>query len=273
MIGAQREEVAESAFMLIKAAHCAITGDNYFGPPVYDETKLTQLPRLADLRKFQGVDHGLVATSGLWRACELAAKVSHRWHTIYALTKYKVSVDLYSTFSRALDPTVSPTLERSGNPEDQVRACYAIVIAYSVIEELGLGVPASRDRPSSLADGSWNPLVRSDLENMLRAAGVDTSEAFLWCVRGGKTNLEARRPARLFRDALPAPWARWDVRDLTVDIVDAIAHASWLRSNVAAHKLRPDNARLVSAYDVANVQWLVRRLLLEQFGFWKAWFR
>ena len=40
------------------------------------------------------------------------------------------------------------------------------------------------------------------------------------------------------------------------------------RYKVAAHKTSKKLLRVLSAYDVANVQFLARRLLLESLGFW-----
>ncbi|MGH9612079.1 MAG: hypothetical protein ACRD4P_03255, partial [Bryobacteraceae bacterium] len=64
------------------------------------------------------------------------------------------------------------------------------------------------------------------------------------------------------------PWAQWDVRDALVELVDAIAHVSWLRSKISSHRMKHDLVQLVSVYDVANAQFLARRLLLESLGFW-----
>jgi hypothetical protein len=76
-------------------------------------------------------------------------------------------------------------------------------------------------------------------------------------------------PGQIPRNPKKAPWARWDVRDIQIDVVDAIAHVSWLRSKVSAHKSDPQSVRLLSVYDVSNAQRLARRLLLETLGFWK----
>jgi hypothetical protein len=67
-----------------------------------------------------------------------------------------------------------------------------------------------------------------------------------------------------------AGWNRGDARDQLVDMADAIAHASWLRNCISSHYLKAENARALTAYDVANVQDLSRRILLETLGFWKT---
>lgn len=270
-IEAEGEEIAARAFGLIKAGFCLLGGSSEFGPPAVDEFELKDARDLRLAENRESIPH-FMGTFGFPRACELAVKASRRTKHIYALTKFKVSVDLYSTHLIALDPQHTPTMPRSKNPEDHVRAAYAIIAAYSVLEEVGFGVPASAARPSCLPDGTWNPAVKRDLEIKLKAGGVDLTERFNWNIRGQRTAIEKRRPRQLFHNAAPAPWARWDVRDLFVDVVDAIGHSSWLRSNIASHKTRRE-VGLISAYDVANTQWLARRLLLENLGVWQRWFR
>jgi len=46
-------------------------------------------------------------------------------------------------------------------------------------------------------------------------------------------------------------------------------YASFLRSKIAAHKSDPKVLRVLSIYDVANVQFLARRLILEAIGCWR----
>lgn len=123
--------------------------------------------------------------------------------------------------------------------------------------ELGLEVRASRQNPSTI-NGEWNPVVKADLEARLRDSGCDLSESFLMLVRGSKTVLERERP---HRSPLRAPWAWYAVRDCEVNLLDAIAHISWMRSHVAAHRLKPKFARALSVYDVSNAQGLAARLL------------
>jgi hypothetical protein len=71
------------------------------------------------------------------------------------------------------------------------------------------------------------------------------------------------------RKVRPSPWSRWDILDVEVAIVDTIAHASWLRSRVSAHKLKYEFARVLSVYDVSNAQFLASRLLLESLRLWR----
>lgn len=134
----------------------------------------------------------------------------------------------------------------------------AIISAYSAIEELGFEVRASNQRPSFIGR-KWNPVVQDDLERRLKAGRVDLDEAEVWMVRG--------RTRRIDRDQshLTGPkarWARGEVRDVELNVEDAIARAAFLRSRVSSHRLGNRGAQL-TVLDVLNVQLLARRLLLD----------
>lgn len=208
---------------------------------------------------------GLLQKPDIPLACIIAAKASFRHQYAYALAKLKLSYELYSTLFVNLNPYYSPNMPKSPYPEDQVRFAYSIVLAYAVIEEIGLEIRASSKNPSTIK-GQWNPVVKNELEKRLRQANVKLTENFLWTVRGARTSLEKARPPR---KASKPTWARQFVRDTYVEVVDAIAHVSWLRSKVAAHRMNEAFVKVLSPYDVANAQFLARRLLLSKLGFWR----
>lgn len=201
-------------------------------------------------------------------ACSLATKVTCKNVYIYALAKYNFSVSLYNRDLVDLEPWSSPHLPVSKHPEDHVAFCHAIVAAYSVLEEMGLEVRASNTRPSMI-NGKWNPEVRFDLENRLRKARINLSEKMLWTIRGPRRKIESKKQ---INTSEKMPWSFGPVRDAGVEIVDAIAYASWLRSKVSSHKTI-DITRSISPYDVISTQHLARRLLLEHFGMWRDYFR
>jgi hypothetical protein len=200
-------------------------------------------------------------------ACRIAVRASHRLRLQYALAKFKLSCENSSFDWIDLDPDQSRTIPRWHRAEDHLRLATAIVLAYAVLEELGLEVRASRDTPSSIG-GQWNPPVKQELEDRLKRAGIDLSDPVVWSVRGGKSRLEAARPKHLYATSTRTPWTRWNIRDRLVEVVDAIGHASFLRSTISSHRLKPRLVRMLSAYDVANVQHLARRLILEKLGYW-----
>lgn len=197
----------------------------------------------------------------LW--CHLAARASWRLARVYALTKLWLSYRVLPFDSSILEPS-QDIIGKSPHPVDQVRYATGIVLAYAVMEELGFEVRASEKKPSTIK-GDWNPEVKADLEHRLTAAGVDVSESVNWQVRGMATRLERDRPTRAIRRS---PWVQWKIRDAEVSLVDAIAHVSWLRSKVSAHRTQVKYARVLSVYDLANAQFVARRLLLESLGCW-----
>jgi len=214
-----------------------------------------------------GVDECFMASRAAYyprsilRACFLATKAARRRKHQYALAILHRSMALHSNNPMQLDPASARHVRLSPNPADHVRLGYAIVTAYAVIEQLGLEVRASQSNPSFI-NGAWNPNVRSELEARLKQAGIDLNDLAVWHLRGPRTRIENARGVRALRRA---NWAWGAVRDLEVEVVDAIAGASWLRSKVSAHRIG-DLARSLSIYDVANVQYLARRLFLEVLG-------
>ena len=200
-------------------------------------------------------------------ACLIATKVSRRLNFVYALARLEISMKILSIPMIELDPLHSSNIRKSVFPEDHVRMATAIVSAYAAIEELGLTIRASEKNPSRI-NGAWNPQVRNELEERLRAAGIDLAEPIYWNLRGKRTRIETKRAPEITQ------LARWAiknvVRDGQIHISDALAYASFLRSTIAAHSSGDKRyLRVLSVYDVANVQFLARRLMLESFGYWR----
>ena len=162
------------------------------------------------------------------KACMIAAKASLRRKYAYALHKFLLSTQLFCMDVQSLDPSI-PNFELSIFHDDHVRFAYAIVLAYSVIEELGIEMRASSAKPSKLSDGTWNPEVKTCLEGRLHQCGIRYDKVFNWMKRGTPTRIERKLPAR---SMAKQPWARGRVRDVTLPLIDAIASASWLRSKI-----------------------------------------
>lgn len=209
-----------------------------------------------------------ISLDGIPVACLIAAKASRRESLVYAIAKYRFSVSLYSQFRADLEPWSSPHLPVSKYPQDHIAFCHAIISAYSVLEELGLEIRASKDNPSKI-DGQWNPKVKNNLENRLLKAGIDLSNTLLWTMRGPKRKLEKAKEILVFKKS---PWSYGKVRDAEVDLIDAIEYARWLRSYVSSHTVK-EITKVVSPYDVINTQHLARRCILEPFGIWHNFFK
>jgi hypothetical protein len=202
-------------------------------------------------------------TGNILLCCKLAAKVSFHVRYVNAVNKYFLSCQFHSNDWVDLDP-YSTNIPLSAFPFDHLRYGYAIIIAYSIIEELNIDIQASSLKPSMI-NGKWNPIVKENLEKRLAALKVDLDEPLLWLRRGAKNSLEQRKSVFPLKRA---QWSTLNVRDCEVRLIDAINYISWLRSKIAAHKVDKD-IRLLSVYDVSNAQHLARRLLLESLGFWR----
>jgi hypothetical protein len=200
------------------------------------------------------------ATSGLPASCILAAKASHCLKVVYAICKLHESYSLYSNSPIDLDPSHSwPNLPRSPFPSDHVKFAFAIILAYSSIEDLELNIPSGKQ---SRRDGQWNPEVLKTMLVKLKRAHIGNDVEVVWNCRGRSTKLDRKRPTK--SKEIPS-WNRYGVNDQIVNVLDAIADVSYLRSKIAAHTNIP-LVRLLSPYDVANAQDLARILILHRYG-------
>jgi hypothetical protein len=196
------------------------------------------------------------------RAAKIAVKCSFRRYLVYALLKYQLGCNLFPTSIMDIDsPEYKPL--HFYRIQDQIKLGYAIIAFYSVIEELGLEIRASSKNPSVI-NGKWNPKVKNDLEDRLVNNGVNINELFDWNLRSTPTKIEKLKKPELIKKS---PWAFLTRRDSQIEIIDAIATISWIRSKIAAHRL--NNAfTSISIYDASNASLLARRLLLEKLGYW-----
>lgn len=276
VIDALTEEAARRGHDLLWSSFAVVSGGEWFTELHDIDKNMVEDKELKEsLRKNKKpFPRGTLNTTGIPHAAELAAKASFRRSAVYAISKYHFSVSLCNAHLVDLDPHfATETFPKLKRPIHQVHATTSIALAYGAIEELGLEVRASSKNPSTLPGGTWNPVVREDLEQRLVKAGIDITDPINWQIRGNKTKLEADKPKHIHHTSIPSPWARWTVRDRMVDIVDAIAHLSWLRSHVSSHRLKPSKAGLLSMYDITNGQYLARQLILESMGLWKKWIR
>lgn len=264
-IYAHSEERAKYVANLVLAAHCLYTGD-----------LLTDEDRTVFPNRAQTIDeiaeqamaggHTCIGVGNLPVACLISAKASQKYAYQYAIFKYLLSYRTVPLWSRYLDPQGEwmPGKSVSMLLKEHVFNANAIALCYSVLEELSFDIRASSKEPS-MKDGKWNPKVKIDLEKRLTASGINLSEHSLWHLRDTPTKIERNRKPAVQQKT---EWASYKVRDIYVNVIDAIAYASWLRSKVSAHRLSK-LAKSLTIYDVANVQHLSRRLLLETLGFWR----
>jgi hypothetical protein len=257
MIRASGSDRARQALNLLISSLAVLEGSITFCPEPFSIEPIEDgsVPR----KSYQSM-------SGLLNACQLANRASWNRSFVYAIHKLALSFQSSSPHIMDLDPGESPRRFRvQTDPIYHVYLANAVTLAYSAIEELGLEVRATSENPSKMPGGSWNPSVKSELEERLRKSGINISEDEIWTLRGSKTRVEKGRPPP--STGKPS-WSRGAVRDVRVRLIDALALASWLRSGTTTHRFT-DRTRSLTVYDAHNIQFLARRLILEKFGFWK----
>lgn len=265
LIRAETQETAQRALNLILGALNIVLGEHFV--PTFSGPALPRLYPLSKEFRFEnGLPPSVMSTSNIPLACMVAARASLSLCHIYALGKLSLSIETYSASLMELDPERHDNLPKSVFPEEHVRMASAITAAYGCIEELGLEIRSSKKKPRKLKNGSWNPAVRTEVESRLSGAGIDLNEHCSWNIRGERTKIERKKPPIILK---PAPWSAWRVRDGDMELVDALDQASFLRSQISAHRTDKSLLRVLSVYDVANVQFLARRLFLESLKFWK----
>jgi hypothetical protein len=265
VVYATSAERAQFIADLVLAAHCLYGGElsTFEQMPVFENRATTTGEIAEQLMAGGGKSLGV---HNLPISCLITAKASQRIAFQLAIFKYLLSCQTVPLSARALDPEGDWESGKvmSGVPRECVFNANAIVLAYSVLEELSFEIRASEENPSMI-NGHWNPQVRKDLEERLTKGRINLLEHILWHLRDTPTKIERKRsPVRIRK----CEWAGFKVRDVYLDVVEAIAYASWLRSRVSSHALGR-LARSPTIYDVANVQHLARRLLLETLGFWR----
>jgi hypothetical protein len=182
---------------------------------------------------------------------------------------------LHSNAIEDLDPRRSPYYKSSSFVDDKIRMGQAIILFYSVIEELELEVRASYEKPSFI-NKKWNPEVKKELEMRLKKSGINMDDKNYWNLRSTPTKIERNlKKQKKFSLLEKAQWAYGYARDSKIKVIDAILLSSWMRSCVASHKLSKshDLINSISIYDVANANHLARRLLLERLGYWDYFYK
>jgi len=208
-------------------------------------------------------------------ACMIACKTSFKKSYSYALFKYQLGCFLHSNTIEDLSPRRSPYYKSSPFVDDKIRMGQAIILFYSVIEELGLEARASNQK-QSFTKGKWNPEVKEELETRLKKSGINIDDESYWNLRSTPTKIERNLKKQKKLSLLDkAQWAYGYARDSKIKVIDAILLTSWMRSCVVSHKLSKSNALInsISIYDVANANHLTRRLLLETLGYWDYFYK
>jgi hypothetical protein len=201
--------------------------------------------------------------------CFVTQNIFTEQKAVYSIEKYKISLELASFNPHSIDPKYGQYFELFDiKRQFHTRAAFAIIAAFSVIEELGLEIRSSSKKPRFLDPnmGTWNPDVHGDIQKRLLEANIDETKTFDWVYRGSKTRIEQEIKPFFGFDS---DWVIYgeDVRDKTLSLPEAIHNASYLRNYISAHKFN-ELTQFISPYDVYNVQALARMLILHKYGFW-----
>jgi hypothetical protein len=202
--------------------------------------------------------------------CQVLEKIINNKECSYALEKYKVSLELYSFSPHSADPMYGQVFDHyTYKKQTHTRSAFAIISAFSAIEELGFEIRSSAKNPRFLnpEKGEWNPKVLNNIENRLSNIGIDKTSTFDWIFRGDKTKVEKDFKPYFGYDS---EWTKYreGVRDKTLTFPEALHNASYLRNFIASHKFK-ELTEFISPYDVFNVQSLARKLILESLGMWE----
>ena len=201
--------------------------------------------------------------------CQILNKIITKKDESYALEKYKVSLELLSFTPQSADPKYGQVFDHYAyEKRNHTRAAFAVITAFSAIEELGLEIRSSAKNPRFInnTEGEWNPKVLKNILKRLNKKGINDTDTFDWIFRGEQTEIEKNIKPYF---GIDSEWIKYgeNVRDKTLTYPEALHNASYLRNYIAAHKFK-ELTQFISPYDVFNVQMLTRKLILESLGMW-----
>lgn len=201
-------------------------------------------------------------------AVAIAAEAWRDKKLVYAIHKLAHSYQTDSVTPWSMNPRFGQVFQKhTDNFSSQVGTSVAINLAYSAIEELGLGVQASAKTPRSIGQGTfvWNPVVLGPFRERLQKAGIDSDRTVDWVTRGDRTEVGIYR----MLDNPSNGSDGFDIRDRKVSLPDAINFCEYLRNTLTAHAFSTNTPRL-GPYEVYNVQQVARLLILTKCNLWNT---
>ena len=189
----------------------------------------------------------------------------------YAIEKYKLSLEINSMTPHSANPKYGQMFDHYKTDKSyHTSGAFAIIAAFSAVEELGLEVRSSSEKHRFLdnENGVWNPEVLNDVNKRLGKIGISEEDTFDWIFRGEKTEIEKDLKPYFGYDS---QWTEVneDVRDKTLTFPEAIHNLSYLRNFIASHKFK-ELTQYISPYDIFNAQSLARNLILRSLGMWQV---
>lgn len=273
IICADSEEIAQDILYNLHCVTSVVMGYNEFKNPTSAIYANIDLSDNSIFKKIGDKEIRGYSSSFIPLIFYLNKEASNNHHLHNAIIKYHLSTELFHVPEMDLDDIND--LKTTRSRYFQMRFAYAIILAYSVIEELGLNIRASKDNPSKL-NGEWNPLVLESLEKSLMNANINLDNKFLWINRGEETEIEKKYPLKYSKlilerkneieleNEVDKEYFEF-MKDCYVYLPDAINYLSALRSKISSHAVG-DRIMNLSVYDVANAQKLAQTLLLESSG-------
>lgn len=202
----------------------------------------------------------------IWRQSLSSAIVlaAHAWadkKLIYAIHKLAQSYTMECVTPHSIEPYYRQAFEKhTENFMAHVGTSIAINLAYSAIEELGLTVQASAQKPRFVSDKSdWNPVVLEPFLQRLSNSKIERNATIDWIIRGAETELN-------YFSGIGEPSECADlseIRDRKVSVPYAIHFCEYLRNKLTAHSFKDDTENL-GPYEVHNCQRLARFLILKR---------
>jgi hypothetical protein len=266
IINAENEDIAENALSLLKGGILLA----YPNPSTTLLKLFVSEFKETDSEYYKKGTNYFQKIENIGFGCQILEKIINNKECCYALEKYKVSLELYSFSPHSADPMYGQVFDHYNyKKQTHTRSAFAIISAFSVIEELGLEIRSSAKNPRFLnpEKGEWNPKVLENIQRRLNSIGIENTWDFDWIFRGEQTKVEKDFKPYFGYDS---EWTKYGdkVRDKTLTFPEAIHNASYLRNFIASHKFK-ELTEFISPYDVFNLQCLARKLILENLGFWK----
>lgn len=198
-------------------------------------------------------------------ACLIASKSWGNTNLIYSIEKYKFSLQLDSITPHSASPIYGQVFSvESGGYNYHVKAAYAFLSAYSIIEELKLDIRSS-DKKHRFINNEWNPDVKNDLIKRLSEIGIDETETINFVIRGTPNKIFQNVKNKFSSDSEYND--NVIVNDQKMKIYDAIHYCSYVRNFFIGHKFN-EIVSSFTPYDIHNVQMLARRLILGKLDLW-----
>ncbi|MFI3886611.1 hypothetical protein [Streptococcus parauberis] len=187
----------------------------------------------------------------------------------YCLEKYSFSLSLDSLSPHSTNPIYGQIFSiESRENHYHVTSGTSLFSAISIIEELGLEIRSSSKNPRFLdKKGTWNPSVYDNVKVRLSEIGVSPDKEWLWIIRGEEKSLYYKVEP-IFGEA--SEYNSYPLNfDKNLKVIELLHYCSYIRNFFIGHKLS-ETIKVITPYDVFNVQNFIRFLLLNKLGIWET---